>query len=138
MNLRKIILYMLIGFIISGIIFGALFFFFSNRQKGEIAVSYKTYEYDIGEFSTNLGNTRHYFKGAIKLETLDKNLFKKLEEKNAEIRDCIITTLIGKKADEILEPEGQLKLKNEILKVVADIVNSDKITNIYFVDYIVQ
>ncbi len=138
MNLGKITLYILIGFIISGIIFGAFFFFFNNRQKGEISISYKTYEYDLGEFSTNLGSTRNYFKGAIMLETLDKNLLKKLDEKDAEIRDNIITTLIGKEADEILDPKGQLKLKDEILKVVADIVSSDKITSVYFVDYIIQ
>ena len=138
MNLRKTALYIFIGFIVSGIIFGALFFFLSNRSKSEIAVSYKTYEYDLGEFSTNLGNTRNYFKGTIILETLDRELLKKLDKKDAEIRDNIIATLIGKKADEILQPDGQSELKNEILKVVADIVNSDKITNIYFIDYIIQ
>lgn len=138
MNLKKVILYILVGFMMSGIIFGTLFFFFSNKQEGGITVSYKTYEYDIGEFSTNLGSTRNYFKGTIRLETLDKSLSKKLREKDAEVRDCIIATLIGKKADEILEPEGQSKLKDEILKVIADIVGSDKITNVYFVDYIVQ
>ncbi|HZK57076.1 MAG TPA: flagellar basal body-associated FliL family protein [Clostridia bacterium] len=138
MNLGKIILYMLIGFIISAAIFGTLFYFFNSKQKGEIAVSYKTYQYDVGEFSTNLGSTRNYFKGTIKLETLDKKLFRKLGEKDTEIRDCIITTLIGKKAEEILEPEGQLKLKNEILKVITDAVGSDRITSIYFTDYIVQ
>ncbi len=138
MNLKKVILYILVGFMMSGIIFGALFFFFSNKQEGGITVSYKTYEYDIGEFSTNLGSTRNYFKGTIRLETLDKSLSKKLREKDTEVRDCIIATLIGKKADEILEPEGQSKLKDEILKVIADIVGSDKITNVYFVDYIVQ
>ncbi|NMA04627.1 MAG: hypothetical protein GX925_07965, partial [Clostridiales bacterium] len=63
MNLGKIMLYMLIGFIISGAIFGTLFYFFSGKQKGEIAVSYRTYQYDVGEFSTNLGSTRNYFKG---------------------------------------------------------------------------
>lgn len=138
MNLKKISLYVLIGFVISGIFFGALFYFMNNRQPREVVVNYKTYEYNIGEFSTNLGSTRSYFKGTIMLETTDKNLITKLEEKNAEIRDGIITTLIGKKADEILEPNGQLELKNEISKVVADIVNSDKVTNIYFVDYIIQ
>ena len=138
MNLKKTMLYMLVGFILSGAIFGALFYFFTNKQKSEVVISYKTYKYNVGEFSTNLGNTRNYFKGTIKLETLDKDLDKKLEEKDTEIRDCIIATLIGKKADEILEPEGQLKLKEEILEVIANIVNSDKITNIYFVDYIIQ
>lgn len=138
MNLKKIVLYVLIGFVASGILFGTLFYFANSRQSKEVVVNYKTYEYNMGEFSTNLGSTRNYFKGTIILEILDKTLLQKLDEKNAELRDSIITTLIGKEADEILDPGGQLELKSEILKVVADIVNSDKITNIYFVDYIIQ
>lgn len=138
MNFKKIVLYVLIGFVVSGILFGTSFYFMNNKQSKEVVVNYKTYEYNMGEFSTNLGSTRNYFKGTIILEILDKTLLQKLDEKNAELRDSIITTLIGKEADEILDPGGQLELKNEVLKVVADIVNSDKITNIYFVDYIIQ
>jgi len=110
----------------------------NSRQPREVAVTYKTYEYDMGEFSTNLGSTRSYFKGSIIIETTDQNLSTKLKEKNSELRDSIISTLIGKKADEILDPNGQLVLKNEIIQTVSDIANSDKITNIYFIDYIIQ
>lgn len=138
MNLKKIIIYIIIGFVISGIFFGALFLYMNNGQPGEAAASVKTYEYNIGEFSTNLGSTRSFFKGTVMLESTDKKLAERLEESNAEIRDCIITILIGKTSDEILKPEGQANLKKEIFEVVTDIVNSDKITNIYFVDYIIQ
>lgn len=138
MGLKKIITYILIGFIVSGLFFGVMFYFMNNRQPREVAVTYKTYEYNAGEFSTNLGSTRSYFKGSIIIETTDKNLSTKFEEKNAELRDSIISTLMGKKADEILDTNGQLELKNEILKAVSNIVNSDKITNIYFTDYIIQ
>lgn len=138
MGIKKISIYILIGFIISGLVFGMIFYFMNNRQPKEVSVVYKTYEYDMGEFSTNLGSTRSYFKGSIIVETTDNNLLTKFEAKNAELRDSIISTLIGKKSDEILDTTGQLELKNEILKVVSDIVNSDKITNIYFIDYIIQ
>lgn len=139
MGTKKIILYVLIGFVVSGVFFGGLFYFMNSKeQPTETKVVYKTFEYDIGEFSTNLGSTKNYFKGHIKLETTDENLYIKLEEKNAEIRDAIITILIGKKSEEILDPEGQLKLKNEILEVVSRIIGTDKITKIFFVDYIAQ
>lgn len=138
MDMKKIILYVLIGFIISGVIFGAVFYFYTNRQPKEVTVSYKTYEYNAGEFSTNLGSTRNYFKGAIVIQTTDKDLLIKFEEKNVQLRDQIITTLLGKKADEILDPNGQLELKKELIEVASEIVNSDKITNVYFIDYIIQ
>lgn len=139
MNFKKIIIYVLIGFVVSAVVFGAFFLIYmNNSQNGERVVNLKTYEYDIGEFSTNLGSTKSFFKGSIMLESTDKKLDEKLEEKNAQIRDSIITILIGKKSNEILEPEGQVELKKEILEAITDIVNSDTITKIYFVDYIIQ
>ncbi len=138
MDLKKIITYVLMGFLISALFFGVAFYFMNNRQPQEVVVTYQTYEYDMGEFSTNLGSTRSYFKGSIIVESTDKNISTKIEEKTAELRDGIISTLISKKSEEILDVNGQMQLKNEILEVISDILNSDKITNVYFTDYIVQ
>lgn len=138
MDTKKIITYVLIGFIASALVFGVIFYFTNSRQTQQVAITYKTYEYDMGEFSTNLGSPRSYFKGSIVIETTDETLLTKFVEKNVVLRDSIISTLIGKKAEDILPPEGQLELKNEIIKVVSNIMNSDKITNVYFVDYIIQ
>lgn len=138
MGIKKTTMYILIGFVISGLVFGLMFYFMNNRQPVEVTVSYKTYEYNLGEFSTNLGSTRSYFKGSIIIETTDEKLSVKFEEKNSQIRDSIISTLIGKKSEEILNPDGQVVLKDEIKSSISNIVNSDKITNVYFIDYIVQ
>lgn len=138
MGIKKTTMYILIGFVISGLVFGLMFYFMNSRQPVEVTVSYKTYEYNLGEFSTNLGSTRSYFKGSIIIETTDEKLSVKFEEKNSQIRDSVISTLIGKKSEDILNPDGQVVLKDEIKSSISNIVNSDKITNVYFIDYIVQ
>lgn len=138
MDLKKILIYVSIGFLLSALFFGVFFVFMNNNQATTNSKAIETYEYNLGEFSTNLGNTRSYFKGSIILEVTNEKLIPTIEEKNVQIRDGIISILIEKNSEEILDVEGQSKLKNEILKSVSSIIDSDGINNIYFADYIVQ
>ncbi|WP_280140732.1 flagellar basal body-associated FliL family protein [Natronincola peptidivorans] len=71
-------------------------------------------------------------------ETNDRRLIKKFEEKNAELRDQIIKTILSKEPEDILSPEGQQQLRQEILQTISQVMASDRITNVYFTDYIVQ
>lgn len=138
MNIKKTIIYISIGFLLSALFFGVFYYFMNNNQHVNTPTTHKTYEYDLGEFSTNLGNSRNYFKGSIVLEITDNNLKTNIEEKNAQIRDGIISILIEKNAEEMLDSTGQKNLKKEIIEKVSSIINSDSINNIYFYDYIVQ
>ncbi|MBM7613667.1 flagellar basal body-associated FliL family protein [Alkaliphilus hydrothermalis] len=138
METKKIIVYALIGCILSGLVFGTILYFAVFRNPQEAAKEVKTYEYTMGDFTTNLSGTRVYFKGTIVIETSDKKLPEKFLEKNSELRDGIIQTLISKKPEDILDLKGQQKLRNEIKAIVSRVVNSDEITNVYFIDYIIQ
>ncbi len=138
MDLKKTFIYISIGFLLSALFFGIFFAFMNNNQSAANSKAIKTYEYNLGEFSTNLGNTRSYFKGSIILEVTNESLISIIEEKNVQIRDGIISILIEKNSEEILDVKGQSKLKNEILETVSSIIDSDGINNIYFADYIVQ
>ena len=136
--MKKIVTYSIIGFIISGVFFGSIFYFafFKDRQPAVQVV--KTYEYSLAPFSTNLSNIRSYFKGTIVLETTNKKLVPKFDEKNAEIRDSIIKILISKKPDELLDTNGLQNLRKEITQTVNKVMDSSDITNVYFIDYIIQ
>jgi flagellar FliL protein len=89
-------------------------------------------------FSTNLSNARSYFKVTIVLETINEDQLKKFEEKNSRIRDSIIKILISKRPDELLNSEGLQKLRNEIAQAVNKIMGTNEVTNVYFIDYIIQ
>ncbi|AKL95472.1 flagellar basal body-associated protein FliL [Clostridium aceticum] len=138
MNVKKIVLYSVIGFILSGIFFGTIAYFAFFRTTQETTTNIKTYEFYMGSFSANLSHQRSFFKGEIVIETTDRKLLPKFDEKNAELRDSIIETIIAKKPEDILSPEGQQQLREELLQVIGQVMASDKITNLYFTDYIVQ
>ncbi|MCC5909805.1 MAG: flagellar basal body-associated FliL family protein [Clostridiaceae bacterium] len=138
MDIKKVILYVVLGVLLSGIFFGTIAYFAFFRTPNEISNQVETYEFNIGSFSTNLSHQRSFFKGEIIIETTNRRLLKVLEEKNAELRDQIIKTLIGKNPEDILKPEGQQQLREELTQVISKVVDSHEITNIYFIDYIVQ
>ncbi|KAB3535874.1 flagellar basal body-associated FliL family protein [Alkaliphilus pronyensis] len=137
METKKIIIFGIIGFILSAIFFGSIFYFTVLRNNDN-EENIKSYEFSLGEFTANLSNVRTFFKSTIVVETTNEKLLETFEEKNAEIRDQIIKTLITKTPDILLTEDGQENLRKEIKSIVARIVEADEITNIYFVDYIIQ
>ncbi len=138
MNLKKIIIISLIAFLVTAILVGGLLYLFVFRAPSDDEVELETYEYQLGEFSTNLGSQRSFFKGEIVVETTDEELLEVMTKRNVMLRDRVIKTLIGKGAEDVLNPEGQQQLRQELIQVVSEVVKSDQITNVYFVDYIVQ
>lgn len=138
MDFKKILLYSIIGFLISGVFFGTILYFTVFKTPREVTYTLQTYEFNIGNFSTNLSHQRNFFKGEIVIETTDKKVFENFEDKNTELRDQIIKTIIAKEPKDILNPEGQQALRQELIQVISEVMASDKITNLYFVDYIVQ
>lgn len=138
MNLKKIIIISLVAFLVTAILVGGLLYLFVFRTPSDQVAELKTYEYQLGEFSTNLGTQRSFFKGEIVVETTDEKLLSVMTDRNVVLRDRVIKTLIGKGAEDVLNPEGQQQLRQELIQVVSEVVKSDQITNVYFVDYIVQ
>lgn len=138
MNLKKIIIIALIAFLVTAIVVGGLLYLFVFRTASEENKPLPTYEHNLGEFSTNLGTQRSFFKGEIVIETTDRNLLPEFERRNVVLRDRVIKTLLGKTAEDVLEPEGQHQLRQELIHVIGETVQSDEISNVYFIDYIVQ
>ncbi|NLM03877.1 MAG: flagellar basal body protein FliL [Clostridiales bacterium] len=138
MDFKKMILFALIGFLISGAFFGTILYFTVFKTPRQVTKPLPTYEYNIGSFSTNLGHQRNFFKGEIVIETINKNVYEEFAKKDTELKDQIIEVLIAKEPEDILNPEGQQKLKQELIERISEIMASDEITNLYFIDYIVQ
>ncbi|ABR48864.1 flagellar basal body-associated protein FliL [Alkaliphilus metalliredigens QYMF] len=138
MDTKKVIIYALIALVISAVVFGGVLYFTMFRTPSETPEEIKVYEYNLGGFTTNLSTVRSYFKGEIVIETTEKALLGVFVEKNAELRDQIIKVFIGKESVDILDPEGQQQLREELIRVISNVTKSDEITNLYFVDYIIQ
>ncbi|SDY91499.1 flagellar basal body-associated FliL family protein [Tindallia californiensis] len=137
MELKKIIIIALLAFLITAIIVGGILYLFVFRST-DADSPLPTYEYNLGEFSTNLGNQRSFFNGEIVIETTDSNMIEYFEEKNVVLRDRVIKTLISKTPDDVLTQDGQQELRQELINIISEVVESESITNVYFIDYIVQ
>lgn len=137
MDVKKIMMISIAGLLISVLIFGGTLYFtvFKNSSAKK---NPKTYVYEAGEFSSNLGDMRRFFKGKITIETTDKKLPKKFEEKNIILRDGILSILIEQDSQKLVSEDGFNELKQKIIDRISQDFNTDKITNIYFSDYIVQ
>lgn len=137
MNMKKMIILVTTGVLLSAIFFGGIIYFTflrSNNDEAEI----QTYQHTLGEFTANLGDTRNYFQGNIIVEVQDEDLIEALEDHEIIIRDQILGILIGKNPEELLKPEGQRELKNEIVQAISLTLDTEAVSDLYFSSYIIQ
>ncbi|MBP2072901.1 MAG: flagellar protein FliL [Thermoanaerobacterium sp.] len=130
---NNIIIIVLLVIIIA---FGGAFFYFNYNSKPAKIVYYN---YSPGdEFVTNLKDDDKFIKAGVELEVYDKNVLNELKDQNPKIRDAILQILRNKTAQDLEGSAGQAKLQNEIKNEINKILGADKITNVYFDDFIVQ
>lgn len=130
---NNIIIIVLLVIIIA---FGGAFFYFNYNSKPAKIVYYN---YSPGdEFVTNLKGDDKFIKAGVELEVYDKNVLNELKDQNPKIRDAILQILRNKTAQDLEGSAGQAKLQNEIKNEINKILGADKITNVYFDDFIVQ
>lgn len=138
MNTKKIMIFSIIGFIISLLIFGATLYFVHFKDSNQSQQKLKTFNYDAGEFSTNMGDSNHYFKGKIVIECTDENEVEIMTSKNVIIRDTILKVIISQDPEKMTSNEGLDKLERELISNLSMKLDLKSIKNVYFTDYIVQ
>ncbi|NLZ48077.1 MAG: hypothetical protein GX895_04685, partial [Clostridiales bacterium] len=98
--------------------------------------------YSAGEFTVNLANTnaRKYLKTTVVLAYDIKNeeLTEELTKKTDAVRDCIISVLRTKKAEELQTATGPEELKNEIITRVNSILSKGRLSSIYYKEFVIQ
>lgn len=138
MNTKKIMIFSIIGFIISLLIFGGTLYFVYFKDSNNSQQKLKTFNYDAGEFSTNMGDSNHYFKGKIVIESTDENEVEVMTAKNVIIRDTILKVIISQDPEKMTSNEGLDKLERELISNLSTKLDLKSIKNVYFTDYIVQ
>jgi len=137
MNKKKLIILVTTGVLLSAVFFGGIIYFTFLRTSDEEA-EIQTYQHTLGEFTANLGDTRNYFQGDIIVEVEEEDLIEAMVEHEIIIRDQILGILIGKSPDELLQPEGQRELKDEIVQAISSILETEAVSDLYFSSYIIQ
>ncbi|SHG92789.1 flagellar basal body-associated FliL family protein [Tepidibacter thalassicus] len=136
MDTKKVMIFSIIGFVLSLFIFVGTLYYVKSSSKDVKDI--KTYNYDAGEFSTNMGDLRHYFKGNLVIETTDKKAIEKLTEKNVIVRDTVLKVIISQDPNQMTTNEGMDKIEKELISKLSKVLNIQSIRNIYFTNYIVQ
>ena len=83
------------------------------------------------------GGTR-YLRISMDLELETKEAAQVVDKRLPKIRDAILTILPTKKYEDIGTVEGKIALRNEMLTKLNELMEPEKIKNIYFTEFVVQ
>jgi flagellar FliL protein len=146
----KLVLIIVTAIVIFVLVSGAVFIGYTVATKqgdknstdiGESKEVAKEATLELEEFLVNLTDEEkaRYLKVNMFLGSNEenKNLQEELTTKVPQIRDCINKVLRTKKSTDFTT-EGEALLKEEIIVKVNELLNSGKVTNIYFKSIIVQ
>ena len=138
MTVKKVILFSIIGFVVTAAVFGGVFYLTTKKNPEQAAKEVKTYNYSVGELYANIKDSRRILKANINFEITDEKLTEKLEAKKPKIRNDILELIRSTEENQLTGDKGQQMLRTQILKSVKQMMATEKITNVYFVEFIIQ
>lgn len=95
----------------------------------------------LGEFTLNLlssPNQRRYIRTEIVLETSNKKVVGELEKRMPQVRDEVITIIRARTAEDLSTQAGMESLRLDILKAMNALVSTGEVTDVFFIDLIIQ
>lgn len=138
MTIKKVFLFSIIGFIIIALIAGGIFYFTVYRKSEPVAEEVITFTYSLGELYSNLKGSNRILKINIVLEITDEKFIENLDSEKSKITNHILELLRSKNESQLSGDSGQQSLRNEILKLMNSLLPSEKISDVFFVEFIIQ
>lgn len=95
---------------------------------------------DIEPFVVNLDDpkAKHFLKIAITLEVPDEKAKEEIEKLMPKIKNEIIMVLSSKTLDDIVPVDGKVKLRDELMVRLTNILGQGRLNNVYFSQLVVQ
>lgn len=95
---------------------------------------------DLEVFVVNLagGGTQRYLRTTLTLGVKDEHEKEKVKEFSGPIRHAVIMYLTERKPDELMDPEGKTKLREDLLEQINEAVGHKMISNVYFKEFLIQ
>ncbi|MDR1125082.1 MAG: flagellar basal body-associated FliL family protein [Deltaproteobacteria bacterium] len=92
------------------------------------------------QFVTNLSDPagNRYIRLIIDVEVISPEVIRELETQNPRIRDSILMLLSSKSFQDLNSPAGKLRLKNEILDRINQVLGGPKVNRVFFTEIFVQ
>ena len=110
-----------------------------EEAGGETVASTGIY-FKLGLFVVNIAHTeaQRFLKTVIALELSDKRVAKELTNKSTIMRDTVISVLSSKDFPEIDDMAGKENLRRELINALNVKLESGKVINLYFEEFIAQ
>ncbi len=144
-------LLIILGSVLIVLILGGIFSyfqFFSQKDEKTVQEKQKPKEtieqpgpiFDLKTFIVNLldDSGRRYLKINIKLELSDEKVQEEINQKMDEIRDNLLVLFSSKSYEAVANVAGKLRLRNEIITRINNILNIGEIRKVYFTDFVIQ
>ena len=96
--------------------------------------------YSLDTFIVNLADKggRRFLRVTMDLELKDESLSGEIDKRLSQIRDSILMIIPTKRFEDINSVEGKIALSDEIMTKLNSLLKDGSITNIYFVDFVIQ
>jgi len=95
---------------------------------------------DLAPFVVNLSDPKgkRYLKVRITLELDSDEVMERAEKLKPKIRDMVIMMLTSLTFEEVMTPEGKIRVRDELFERFNLILRPDRVKNIYFTEFVVQ
>lgn len=95
----------------------------------------------VGEFILNLdtsGNRQQFIRAEVVLEADGKRAISELERRKPQIRDHFISLIRSRSAEQLSNEAGMELLRFEMMQDVNGLISKGEVTNVFFIDLIIQ
>lgn len=147
MTKKKLVIFIIIPLIfvsvgaVSFVVWNKTSFFSSQTEKvpennSEVIRSV----YSLDTFIVNLADKggRRFLRVTMDLELKDESLAGEIDKRLSQIRDSILMIIPTKRFEDINSVEGKIALSDEIMTKLNSFLKDGSITNIYFVEFVIQ
>lgn len=136
--MKKIIIIAGIALVVLIGIAVGLYFFVFNKKDVDKPVVYS--EFALDEMYSNIADPGKILKSRIVIQYTDVALTEKLSNSKTRIVNDINQLYRTKTFEQLSAPNGQERLRSDILELVQEILEADpeQVTDVLFLDFIVQ
>jgi len=145
MSKKKLIIFIIAVIVVIAV--GAVYFFSPKAEKEPESekVSENNSEvirsvYSLDTFIVNLADKdgKRFLRITMDLELKDESFAEEIDKRLSQIRDSILMILPTKRFEDINNVEGKIALRDEIIIKLNSFLKDVIITNIYFVEFVIQ
>ncbi|NLN16003.1 MAG: hypothetical protein GX182_01630 [Firmicutes bacterium] len=150
-SLRLIIIFVALTILAAAVILYTGFALFGKHQQSEVVAGQPPVKertsigptFDAGTFTVNLlpgqGRvTSRYLRTQLVFEVSSPKAIQELEQRTPQVKDKIISILRSKTVEEMMDPQGDNRLREEIKEGINQLLHQGEIVEVYFIDLVIQ